>query len=333
MSKEILLVVESVSNEKGVPPAVIFEALELALATATKKNYEDEVDLRVAIDRQTGEYETFRRWTVIEEADFDDPAHQMTIDMAEKRMENRSVGDVLEEKIESIAFGRIAAQTAKQVIVQKVREAERAQIVEAYRSKLGQIIFGTVKKVTRDNIIVDMGNNAEAILAREDIIPRETFRVGARVRALLQDIRSENRGPQLVLSRTAPEMIMELFNIEVPEISEGLIEIMAAARDPGSRAKIAVRSKDKRIDPQGACIGMRGSRVQAVSGELGGERVDIVLWDDNPAQFVISAMSPAEVVAIIVDEDTHTMDIAVAEENLRSEEHTSELQSRPHLVC
>ena len=316
MSKDILLVVESVSNEKGVPPALIFEALELALATATKKNYEDEVDLRVAIDRQTGDYETFRRWAVIEEIDFDDPAHQMTIDMAEKRMENPSVGDVLEEKIESIEFGRIAAQTAKQVIVQKVREAERAQIVEAYRSKLGEIIFGTVKKVTRDNIIVDLGNNAEAILAREDIIPRENFRVGARVRALLQDIRSENRGPQLVLSRTAPEMIMELFNIEVPEISEGLIEIMAAARDPGSRAKIAVRSKDKRIDPQGACIGMRGSRVQAVSSELGGERVDIVLWDENPAQFVISAMSPAEVVAIIVDEDTHTMDIAVAEENL-----------------
>ncbi len=316
MSKEILLVVESVSNEKGVPPALIFEALELALATATKKNYEDEVDLRVAIDRQTGNYETFQRWTVVEEVDFDDPAHQMTIDMAEKRMENPSVGDVLEEKIESIEFGRIAAQTAKQVIVQKVREAERAQIVEAYRSKLGEIIFGTVKKVTRDNIIVDLGNNAEAILAREDIIPRETFRVGARVRALLQDIRTENRGPQLILSRTAPEMIMELFNIEVPEISEGLIEIMAAARDPGSRAKIAVRSKDKRIDPQGACIGMRGSRVQAVSGELGGERVDIVLWDDNPAQFVISAMSPAEVIAIIVDEDTHTMDIAVAAENL-----------------
>ncbi len=316
MSKEILLVVESVSNEKGVPPAVIFEALELALATATKKNYEDEVELRVAIDRQTGDYETFRRWTVIEEVDFDDPAHQMTIDMAEKRMENPSVGDVLEEKIDSIEFGRIAAQTAKQVIVQKVREAERAQIVEAYRSKLGEIVFGTVKKVTRDNIIVDLGNNAEAILAREDIIPRETFRVGARVRALLQEIRSENRGPQLMLSRTAPEMIMELFNIEVPEISEGLIEIMAAARDPGSRAKIAVRSKDKRIDPQGACIGMRGSRVQAVSGELGGERVDIVLWDDNPAQFVISAMSPAEVVAIIVDEDSHTMDIAVAAENL-----------------
>ena len=316
MSKDILLVVESVSNEKGVPPALIFEALELALATATKKNYEDEVDLRVAIDRLTGDYETFRRWTVIEEVDFDDPAHQLTIDMAEKRVENPSVGDVIEEKIDSIEFGRIAAQTAKQVIVQKVREAERAQIVEAYRSKLGEIIFGTVKKVTRDNIIVDLGNNAEAILAREDIIPRENFRVGARVRALLQDIRSENRGPQLVLSRTAPEMIMELFNIEVPEISEGLIEIMAAARDPGSRAKIAVRSKDKRIDPQGACIGMRGSRVQAVSSELGGERVDIVLWDDNPAQFVISAMSPAEVVAIIVDEDSHTMDIAVAEENL-----------------
>ncbi|KTC57174.1 transcription elongation factor NusA, partial [Pseudomonas putida] len=224
--------------------------------------------------------------------------------------------DVIEEKIDSIEFGRIAAQTAKQVIVQKVREAERAQVVDAYRERLGEIISGTVKKVTRDNVIVDLGNNAEALLAREDIISRETFRVGVRLRALLKEIRTENRGPQLILSRTAPEMLIELFRIEVPEIAEGLIEVMAASRDPGSRAKIAVRSKDKRIDPQGACIGMRGSRVQAVSGELGGERVDIVLWDDNPAQFVINAMSPAEVAAIIVDEDAHAMDIAVGADNL-----------------
>nr|WP_298112284.1 transcription termination factor NusA [uncultured Pseudomonas sp.] len=316
MSKEVLLVVESVSNEKGVPAGVIFEALELALATATKKRFEDEVELRVAINRQTGSYETFRCWTVVEESDFEDPAHQVTVDMPRALEAKAKVGDVLEEKIESIEFGRIAAQTAKQVIVQKVREAERAQVVEAYRERLGEIISGTVKKVTRDSVIVDLGNNAEALLAREDIISRETFRVGARLRALLKEIRTENRGPQLILSRTAPEMLIELFRIEVPEIAEELIEVMAAARDPGSRAKIAVRSKDKRIDPQGACIGMRGSRVQAVSGELVGERVDIVLWDDNPAQFVINAMSPAEVAAIIVDEDAHAMDIAVGEDNL-----------------
>ncbi|MFZ3155312.1 transcription termination factor NusA [Pseudomonas sp.] len=316
MSKEVLLVVESVSNEKGVPASVIFEALELALATATKKRFEDEVELRVAINRQTGNYETFRCWTVVEESDFDDPAHQVTTDMPRAVEANAKVGEVLEEKIESIEFGRIAAQTAKQVIVQKVREAERAQVVEAYRERLGEIISGTVKKVTRDSVIVDLGNNAEAMLAREDIISRETFRVGVRLRALLKEIRTENRGPQLILSRTAPEMLIELFRIEVPEIAEELIEVMGASRDPGSRAKLAVRSKDKRIDPQGACIGMRGSRVQAVSGELAGERVDIVLWDDNPAQFVINAMSPAEVAAIIVDEDAHAMDIAVGADNL-----------------
>ncbi|MDM9652415.1 transcription termination factor NusA [Pseudomonas wenzhouensis] len=316
MSKEVLLVVESVSNEKGVPAGVIFEALELALATATKKRFEDEVDLRVSINRQNGSYETFRRWTVVDESEFEDPAYQLTEDMPQAVEAKAKIGDVLEEKVESIEFGRIAAQTAKQVIVQKVREAERAQVVDAYRERLGEIISGTVKKVTRDNVIVDLGNNAEALLAREDIIPRETFRVGVRLRALLKEIRTENRGPQLILSRTAPEMLIELFRIEVPEIAEGLIDVKAASRDPGSRAKIAVRSKDKRIDPQGACIGMRGSRVQAVSGELGGERVDIVLWDDNPAQFVINAMSPAEVAAIIVDEDAHAMDIAVAEDNL-----------------
>lgn len=316
MSKEVLLVVESVSNEKGVPAGVIFEALEVALATATKKRFEDEVDLRVEINRHTGNYETFRRWTVVEDENFDDPAIQLAVDQAQARKPDAVAGEVIEEKIESIEFGRIAAQTAKQVIVQKVREAERAQVVDAYRERVGEIISGTVKKVTRDNVIVDLGNNAEALLAREDIISRETFRVGVRVRALLKEIRSENRGPQLILSRTAPLMLIELFRIEVPEIAEGLIEVMAASRDPGSRAKIAVRSKDKRIDPQGACIGMRGSRVQAVSGELGGERVDIVLWDENPAQFVINAMSPAEVAAIIVDEDAHAMDIAVAADNL-----------------
>ncbi|MBC3412981.1 MULTISPECIES: transcription termination factor NusA [Pseudomonas] len=316
MSKEVLLVVESVSNEKGVPPGVIFEALEVALATATKKRFEDEVDLRVEINRHTGSYETFRRWTVVDENDLDDPAIETWLEKAHQTHPDAKVGDVIEEKIESIEFGRIAAQTAKQVIVQKVREAERAQVVDAYRERVGEIISGTVKKVTRDNVIVDLGNNAEALLAREDIIPRETFRVGVRLRALLKEIRTENRGPQLILSRTAPQMLIELFTIEVPEIAEGLIEVMAASRDPGSRAKIAVRSKDKRIDPQGACIGMRGSRVQAVSGELGGERVDIVLWDENPAQFVINAMSPAEVASIIVDEDAHAMDIAVAEDNL-----------------
>ncbi|MCL5043000.1 MAG: transcription termination factor NusA [Gammaproteobacteria bacterium] len=316
MSKEVLLVVESVSNEKGVPPGVIFEALELALATATKKRYEDEVDVRVEINRQTGLYDSYRRWTVVADEDFEEPDMQLTLDQAQERDPSLQIGSVIEEKIDSIEFGRIAAQIAKQVIVQKVREAERAQVVDAYRERVGEILSGTVKKVTRDSIIVDLGNNAEAVLPREEMIPRETFRSGVRIRALLKDIRTENRGPQLVLSRACPEMIMELFRIEVPEISEGLIELMGAARDPGSRAKIAVRSKDKRIDPQGACIGMRGSRVQAVTGELGGERVDIVLWDDNLAQFVINAMAPAEVAAIIVDEDTHAIDIAVAEDNL-----------------
>ncbi|HHJ4328263.1 TPA: transcription termination factor NusA [Klebsiella pneumoniae] len=316
MSKEVLLVVESVSNEKGVPAGVIFEALELALATATKKRFEDEVELRVSINRHSGNYETFRCWTVVAEDELENPAAELTLAQARERKPDAALGEVLEESVESIEFGRIAAQTAKQVIVQKVREAERAQVVDAYRERVGEIISGTVKKVTRDSVIVDLGNNAEALLAREDIIPRETFRVGTRVRALLKEIRSENRGPQLILSRTAPQMLIELFTIEVPEIAEGLIEVMAASRDPGSRAKIAVRSKDKRIDPQGACIGMRGSRVQAVSGEIGGERVDIVLWDENVAQFVINAMAPAEVAAIIVDEDAHAMDIAVAEDNL-----------------
>ncbi len=325
MSKEVLLVVDSVSHEKGVPKDVIFGAIEAALATATKKRYDENADFRVSIDRETGDYETFRRWTVVdpqailddedEEADWNASA-MLTIEEARERKPDAELGDVIEEPVESVEFGRIAAQTAKQVIVQKVREAERAQVVEAYLPRVGQLVSGTVKKLGRDSIIVDLGNNAEGLLTREHLIPRETFRVGDRLRALLLDVRPDNRGPQLILTRTSPQMLIELFKIEVPEIAEDIIEIRGAARDPGSRAKIAVRTNDGRIDPVGACVGMRGSRVQAVSGELAGERIDIVLWDDNPAQLVINAMAPAEVESIVVDEDAGSMDIAVAEDNL-----------------
>jgi N utilization substance protein A len=317
MSKEILLVVESVSNEKGVPPEVIIDALEVALATATKKRYDEDVDLRVSIDNTTGEYSTFRRWRVIGDNDeMEFPAALLHITDAEEKDASLQVGDYYEIPVESVEFGRIAAQTAKQVIVQKVREAERAQVVEAYQSRVGELVNGQVKKVTRDAVIVDLGNNAEAVLPREDWIPRETFRVGDRLRALLKEIRPEARGPQLALSRTSPVMLIELFKIEVPEIADGVIEILGAARDAGSRAKIAVKTNDGRIDPIGACVGMRGSRVQAVSGELGNERIDIVLWDDNVAQLAINAMSPAEVVSIVVDEETRSMDIAVSADNL-----------------
>jgi N utilization substance protein A len=317
MSKEILLVVESVSNEKGVEKEVIFEAIELALATAAKKRYEDEdADIRVAIDRRTGEYETFRRWLVVDNDQVPALGTELTLQEAEEIDPNLKPGDIYEEKVESVSFGRIGAQAAKQIIFQKVREAERAKIVDSYRDRIGELVSGTVKKVTRDNVIVDLGGNAEALLPREHLIPRESFRMGDRVRALLLEIRTDHRGPQLILSRTAPQMLVELFRIEVPEIAEELIEIRGAARDPGSRAKIAVKTNDRRIDPVGACVGMRGSRVQAVSNELGGERVDIVLWDDNPAQLVINAMAPAEVASIVIDEDRHTMDVAVAEDNL-----------------
>ena len=316
MSKEILLVVESVSNEKGVPPGVIFEAIEIALATATRKRYESEVDIRVAIDRTTGEYETFRRWTVVADEDFEFPGMHLTLDEGKEKDDAIEIGGIWEDEVESVAFGRIAAQTAKQVIVQKVREAERLQMVEAYRDKLGELISGTVKKTTRDSIIIDLGNNAEAVMRKDQMLPRENFRVGTRVRALLSEISTEGRGPQLMLSRACPEMLVELFRIEVPEISEEVIEIKGSARDPGLRAKIAVKTNDGRIDPVGACVGMRGARVQAVSGELGNERVDIVLWDENPVQYVINAMQPAEVASIVVDEDSGSMDIAVAEDNL-----------------
>jgi len=320
MSKEILLVVESVSLEKGVSKEVIFEAIESALAMATKKRYGEEAEFRVAIDRETGEYETFRTWQVVNYPDVEDedlnPDAMYSVEEAQEIKPGAQLGDVLEEQVESVEFGRIAAQTAKQVIVQKVREAERAQVVEAYLPRMNELVSGTVKKLGRDNAIIDLGNNAEGILTREHLIPRETFRVGDRLRALLVDIRPENRGPQLILSRTSPQMLIELFKVEVPEISEDVIEICAAARDPGSRAKIAVKTNDGRIDPVGACVGMRGSRVQAVSGELAGERIDIVPWDDNPAQLTINAMAPAEVASIVLDEETHAMDIAVTEENL-----------------
>jgi len=317
MSKEILLVVESVSNEKGVEKEVIFEALELALASATKKRYAEEADVRVAIDRSSGEHRAFRRWTiVVSEAEMEAPAAELSFAAAKEIDPSLELGSVYEEEIEPEAFGRIAAQTAKQVIVQRVREAERAKVVELYTPRLGELVSGTVKKVTREVVIVDLGNNAEAVLPRDQMIPRETFRISDRVRALLQRIEPEARGPQLILSRTDSQMLVKLFELEVPEIAEQVIEIKGAARDPGSRAKIAVKTNDGRIDPVGACVGMRGSRVQAVSGELANERIDIVLWDDNIAQLAINAMSPADVASIVVDEDTHAMDIAVAEDNL-----------------
>ncbi|MGB0223753.1 MULTISPECIES: transcription termination factor NusA [unclassified Marinobacterium] len=316
MNKEILLVAEAVSNEKDVPKAVIFEAIEVALATATKKRYDEEADIRVVIDRATGDYDTFRRWLVVDNEAVPALGTELTMQEAEEIDTNLQPGDYHEEQVESVAFGRIAAQTAKQVIVQKVREAERAKVVDLYRDRQGELIAGTVKKVTRDNVIVDLGNNAEALLPRENLLPREIFRMGERVRAVLQEVRSEGRGPQLILSRTSNEMLIELFSIEVPEIAEQMIEIRAAARDPGARSKIAVKTQDRRLDPVGACVGMRGARVQAVSDELGGERVDIILWDDNPAQLVINAMAPAEVASIVMDEETHSMDVAVDEDAL-----------------
>jgi transcription termination/antitermination protein NusA len=314
MNKEILAVVEAVSNEKAVPRERIFEALEIALATATKKKHEAEIDVRVAIDRKTGQVVTFRRWIAVDEVT--QPTLEMTIEAAQYDDETIEIGGFVEDEIESVTFDRITTQTAKQVIVQKVREAEREQIVEQFMDNEGELITGIVKKVNRDAVIIDLGNNAEAVIQRDDQLPRENFRSGDRVRGLLYAVRPEARGFQLFMTRSKSEMLLELFRIEVPEIGEELIELMGAARDPGSRAKIAVKTNDKRIDPVGACVGMRGARVQAVSSELAGERIDIVLWDENAAQYVINAMAPAEVASIIVDEDNHTMDIAVEKDNL-----------------
>ncbi|MGB1800849.1 MAG: transcription termination factor NusA [Gammaproteobacteria bacterium] len=319
MNKEILMVVDVVSNEKGVAKNIIFEAIEAALASATKKKNREDIEARVEIDRETGDYDTFRCWEVIDEdfAIIEAPTRQISLSDAKEKQADIEVGQFIEEPMDSVEFGRIAAQAAKQVIVQKVREAERAQVLDAYQDKVGEMVSGVVKRSERSGVIIDLGSNAEAFIPREELIPREAIRPGDRIRAYLKEIKSEvTRGPQLFLSRTAPELLIHLFKIEVPEINEGMIDIINGARDPGARAKIAVNANDPRIDPIGACVGMRGSRVQAVSNELGGERVDIILWDDNPAQFVINAMAPAEVASIMVDEDEHTMDVAVAEENL-----------------
>jgi N utilization substance protein A len=323
MNKDILLVVDITSNEKNVNRELIFAALEAALEAATRKKMDDEeVDIKVEINRKTGDYATFRRFRVIDdlnEEEDDGGLCTLTLTEAKKRFPDKepAVGEEILEPMESVEFGRIAAQKAKQVIAQKLHEAERAQIASAYQEKIGQLINGTVKRVTRDFIVLDLGNNAEAVLQRAEMIAHEAFRMGDRVRAYLYEIHAEGgRNPQIMISRVNPKMLIELFKIEVPEINEELIEIKAAARDPGSRAKIAVKTNDGRIDPVGACVGMRGARVQAVSSELCGERIDIVLWDDNPAQLVINAMAPAEVASIVVDEDTRTMDIAVKADQL-----------------
>ena len=317
MSKEILLVVDAVSNEKGVSKDVIFEALEAALASAARRLSEQERDVRVVIDRETGDYETFRRWEIIDddaEMEFEDA--QIFLKDAQAESPDIGVGDFIQEPMENAEFGRIAAQTAKQVIVQRVREAERAQVVEAYEDRAGELINGIVKRIERGNVYLDLGGNAEAFISQRNMIQGETVRPGDRLRAFLFEVRPEPRGPQLFASRTIVEFLVALFELEVPEIGQDLLSIMGGARDAGRRAKIAVRSNDKRTDPIGACVGMRGSRVQAVSNELAGERIDIILWDDNPAQFVINAMAPAEVAAIVVDEENSSMDIAVDEANL-----------------
>lgn len=333
-NKEILLVADVVSNEKGIDKDELFDAIEQALASATAKRYRHAVDIKVSIDKTTGDYETVRRWLVVDpdalidaaiaedpgiSADEVEPAcphTTLTLDAAKEDDSTITLGDYIEEPIESVEFGRIAAQAAKQVIIQKVREAERHKIYEQYKDRVGELITGVVKRTDRKGIFLDLGGNAEAFVPRFEMIPREAVRMGDRLRGYLKAVRPEARGPQIFISRIAPELLIELFKLEVPEASEGVIEILGAARDPGVRSKLAVRSHDSRLDPVGACVGMRGSRVQAVSGELGGERVDIILWDETPAQYVINALSPAEIEAIVVDEDAHSMDVAVSEDSL-----------------
>ena len=318
MSKEILTVVEVVSNEKGVEKDVIFGAIEAALASAAAKKHEEDIDVRVQIDRKTGEHETFRRWMVFEDesTELEFPDQELRMIDAVDIDENATPGEYVEVPIDSVEFGRISAQMAKQVIVQKVREAERDQVTDEYKDREGELLSGLVKRVDRNGAYIDLGGNAEGFIPRENLIPREAIRMHDRVKALLAEVKDEPRGPQLILTRTSPQFLIELFKIEVPEVGQGLIEILGAARDPGLRAKISVKSNEPRIDPVGACVGIRGSRVQSVSNELAGERVDIILWNDNPAQYVINAMSPAEVISIVVDEDAHSMDVAVDEEKL-----------------
>ena len=313
MSREILLLVDALAHEKNVGKEVIFTALELALASATKKKHHDDADVRVEIDRETGEYKTFRRWQFVEYDLLENSAYQ--IDEEDERSKGLSIGDYYEEPLENIEFGRIGAQAAKQVILQKVREAEREQILEDFLARDEKLVTGVIKRMEKGNAIIEVGR-IESLLPREQMIPKENLRVGDRVRAHLLRIERGGRGPQLILSRITPAFLIRLFELEVPEIEEGLLEIRSAARDPGLRSKIAVKSNDQRLDPVGTCVGMRGSRVQAVTAELAGERVDIVLWSMEPAQFVINAMSPAEVSSIVVDEDAHSMDVVVEEEQL-----------------
>ena len=316
MGNEILMMVDVLSREKGVEKDVIFQALEAALATATRKRHKGDIDARVSIHPETGDYDTFRRWEILpDEAEVEFPDRQVHLSEALQRDPEVEVGGFIEEPLEPVDFGRIAAQAAKQVILQKVREAEREQVVKLYEARKGQMVTGVVKRMERGDAIVDLGD-AEALLAKNKMIPREGLRPGDRIRAFLEDVQSVPRGPQLFLSRIAPQLLIELFKLEVPEAGEGLIEIHAAARDPGLRAKIAVSTNDPRIDPIGACVGMRGSRVQSVSNELAGERVDIIHWSDEPAQFVIQALAPAEVTSILVDEELHSMDVMVDEMQL-----------------
>ncbi len=316
MSKELLLVAEALSNERGVSKEVVLEAIQAALESATRKLSGLDMGIRVSLDPRTGESNTFRYWDVVEDDELESPDRQLTLEQAKSRDPNAEIGTRIEEPVPSVDFGRIEAQTARQVIMQKIREAERKLVADKYEMLKGKLIQGPVKRVTSEFIIIDLGNKAEAFLPRNEMLHHEMFRVNDRVRALLYEVSHQPRGPQLFVSRTRNEMLTELFTLEVPEIGEHIIQIKAATREPGSRAKIAVKTNDGRIDPVGACVGMRGARVQAVSTELGGERVDIVLWDDNPAQLVINAMAPAEISSIVVDEDTHTMDLAVEKEQL-----------------
>ena len=316
MSREVLLLADALAREKNVEPDVVFGALEAALAHATKKRFSEDVEVRVEIDRKTGEYEAFRTWSVLpDDAEIEFPEHQLTLAEARERDPGIQVGEFVEEPLEAVEFGRIGAQAAKQVILQKIRDAEREQVLNDFLSRGENMVTGAIKRMERGNAIIESGR-IEGLLARDQMIQKENLRVGDRVRACLLRVERGGRGPQLILSRTAPEFVKQLFALEVPEISEGLIEIKAAARDPGIRAKIAVKSNDQRVDPQGSCIGVRGTRVTAVTNELNGERVDIVLWSPEPAQFVINALAPAEVSSIVVDEEKHSMDVVVDESQL-----------------
>ncbi|MGZ0018547.1 transcription termination factor NusA [Nitrosomonas sp. wSCUT-2] len=315
MSREILLLVDALAREKAVEKEIVFTALELALASATKKRFQEDIDTRVSIDRVTGDHQSFRRWLVVEDGAVDDPARQVSLSDALKSDSTIQLGAHLEKPLEPIEFGRIGAQAAKQVIFQKIRDAEREQTLNDFLERGDYLVTGTIKRIERGNAIIESGK-IEAELPRDQMIPKENLRIGDRVRAYLYKVDRSTRGPQLKLSRISPEFLMKLFELEVPEIEEGLLEIKAAARDPGSRAKIAVKSNDQRIDPIGTCVGMRGSRVQAVISELAGERVDIVLWSEDPATFIINALAPAEISSIMVDEEKHSMDIVVDDDNL-----------------